>query len=104
MSELFVALTTENFQETVQDKDGLIIFHKKLCPHCKIMMKVLEKVSAQLPELNIYTVDSEDYADLMELNSVTRVPTICALRGGKITGMQIGIRNPKETIEFYTNN
>lgn len=104
MSEMFTALTTENFSEAVQDKSGLIIFHKKLCPHCKIMMKVLEKVLIQLPELHIYTVDSEDYPELMELNSVSRVPTICSLRGGKIVGMQIGIRNAKETIEFYNNN
>ncbi len=100
--ENLTALDTASYDEFLKNNEGIIIFHKKLCPHCKIMGTVLEKVSAQLP-ITLAAVDSEEHADLMSAAEVERVPTLAAVKGGKITARFTGIMNPKETIAWYKN-
>ncbi|MBU4275875.1 MAG: thioredoxin family protein [Proteobacteria bacterium] len=94
-------LDTAGFKSWVASHDGIIIFHKKLCPHCKVMRTVLAKVKIQIPEIALATVDSEEYPEIMAEASVEHVPTLCAVKGGQVQDRQTGVFNPKETIAFY---
>ena len=100
--ENLTALNAASYDEFIKNSEGIIIFHKKLCPHCKIMGTVLEKVSAQLP-LALASVDSEEHTDLMAAAGVERVPTLAVVKGGEIKARFTGIMNPKETIAWYKN-
>ena len=100
--ENLTALDDSSYSDFVKNNDGIIIFHKKLCPHCKIMGTVLEKVSAQLP-IALAAVDSEEQAGLMSAAGVERVPTLVVVKGGEIRARFTGIMNPKETIAYYKN-
>ena len=46
--ENYEALTSETFDAYMASHNGIIICHKHLCPHCKIMGTVLDKVKACL--------------------------------------------------------
>ena len=50
--------------------DGIVLFHKKLCPHCKVMRTVLGKATAERPDIQLASVDSEEQPDLMARCSV----------------------------------
>lgn len=100
MSAHFEILTGQCSENYIKTHDGIIIFHKKLCPHCKVMNTVLEKVAIQTP-INLMSVDSEEHPDLMAKFGVERVPTIIAIRGGKERSRFIGIKNPREVIAWY---
>jgi len=91
------------FKEWLAANDGILIFHKKLCPHCKVMRTVLNKVKAQTPEIALAAVDSEEQPDIMAEAGVEHVPTLCAVKGGQIRGSKTGVFNPKETMAFYSN-
>lgn len=100
--ETFVALTTETYETFVNDAGNCIILvHKQLCPHCKIMGTVLTKLKAQQQELSIGTVDSEQYPDLVARLAVERVPTLCFIKEGEVKKRQAGILNPKEVAALY---
>ena len=100
--ENLTALDAASYNEFINNSEGIIIFHKKLCPHCKIMGTVLEKISAQLP-IALASVDSEEQTDLMAAAGVERVPTLVVVKGGEIKARFTGIMNPKETIAWYRN-
>ena len=100
--ENFTALDASSYNEFLKNGEGIIIFHKKLCPHCKIMGTVLEKVNAQFP-IAIAAVDSEEQTGLMSAAGVERVPTLVVVKGGEIKARFTGIMNPKETIAWYKN-
>ena len=97
----FKVLDKENFDSFVAENEGIIIFHKKLCPHCKIMGTVLTKVQSRIPGFALAAVDSEEQTELMEKAGVTLVPTLVAVKEGKLAGWQVGVRNPNETIAFF---
>ena len=41
-------LDSVTFDEWIKSHDGIVLFHKKLCPHCKVMRTVLGKATACL--------------------------------------------------------
>ncbi|MFR1533496.1 MAG: thioredoxin family protein [Bilophila wadsworthia] len=43
-------------------QNGVLLFFKKLCPHCKNMEKVLEKFGAAKPGIALYGIDIEENA------------------------------------------
>lgn len=94
-------LDLDQFKAWLASNEGLIIFHKKLCPHCKVMRTVLGKVKAQMPGIALAAVDSEEQPEIMTEAGVEHVPTLCAVKRGQIRGKKTGVFNPRETIAFY---
>ena len=88
----------EEYQEFLSSETGLILFHKKLCPHCKVMGTVVSKVATQDPDILVATVDSEEQPEIMQHAGVERVPTLCVVKNGSICARNVGILNPRETL------
>ena len=78
-------LDSSSFDDFVRSHEGIVLFHKKLCPHCKVMETVLGKVAAQIP-MSLAAVDSEEEPALMEKVGAERVPTLALIRGGGSPG------------------
>ncbi|HJD98136.1 co-chaperone YbbN [Mailhella massiliensis] len=100
-AEAYEALTAETFDAYVAANDGIIICHKHLCPHCKIMGTVLDKVKGMMPDLKLAAVESVEQAELMKKMGVERVPTLCAVKGGVIVARHSGVMNPMETLNWF---
>lgn len=99
---MFVELHDNDFTSTVDSAEtGIVIFTKKLCPHCKNMLKMLEKFQRIVPGVPVFTVDSEECPESMALASVERVPTVCVVKGGKILAQKAGLMNPREMEALY---
>lgn len=99
-----IQLTDENYREAfAHTSAGLCIFFKKLCPHCKNMEKVLEKVAAREAGLTILCIDSEESPAAMQAYGAERAPTILALKNGAVAATMTGLMNPKEMLNFYQN-
>lgn len=76
--------------------DAIVLFHKELCPHCKNMLKVLEKFGARAPDTALLSVDSEARPELMAELGFERVPTLVFLRNGAVAKVYTGLMNPRE--------
>lgn len=100
-AENLPVLTSDTFEAYIAEHDGIILFHKKLCPHCKVLGTVLDKVAAQMPNIAMASVDSEDEPALMTQVGAERVPTVAAVKGGKVKAIKTGVMNPREMIAFY---
>ena len=99
---MFTSVQDVDFRSTVQSlESGVIIFVKKLCPHCKNMLKVLEKFQNIIPGVPLYTVDSEECPESMTTAGVERVPTVCVIKNRKILAQKNGLMNPREMAAFY---
>ena len=98
--ESFPILTKETFDTYTNSHDGIVIFHKKICPHCKIMGTVLDKMNAIAPAA-VASVDFEEEPELKARMNVERVPTLFAIKGGEVRARFVGIMNPRETAAWY---
>ncbi len=101
MSEKFIKLTKNDFDNFITSNDAIVLFHKNLCPHCKVMETVLEKVLAKDASIKVALVNSEEEQELMEKCKAERVPTLIVFKAGLQKAIKTGVMNPKETLAFY---
>ncbi len=91
----------EHLSETAA---GIILFHKKQCPHCLNMEKVIDKFSAAYSEeVSVMYIDSEDNEKAMKALEVERVPTLLVIKQGKVSAKKTGLMNPRELKALYTS-
>ena len=80
---------------------GIILFHKKMCPHCLNMQKVLAKLSAKRSDISIIHIDSEENPQAMASLDVELVPTLVIIKNGNAVGKHVGLMNPREATSLY---
>ncbi|MEG2173784.1 MAG: thioredoxin family protein [Desulfovibrionaceae bacterium] len=82
---------------------GVLIFFKKLCPHCKNMEKVMEKFHVLVPQSTLLALDIEENPISAAALGVERPPTLLIIKGGKTCAQKVGLMNPKELVALYQN-
>ena len=75
-------------------QNGVLLFFKKLCPHCKNMEKVLEKFGAAKPGIALYAAAAAALG-------AERPPTIFVIKGGEVKASKVGLMNPREMAAFF---
>jgi thioredoxin 1 len=98
----FIELSDMTFEDNIAaTQGGIILFYKKLCPHCKNMEKVLEKFAAKSAKTGIMTIDSETCPVAMAAFGVERVPTLVIIKNGLMAEKKTGLMNVKELLALY---
>ena len=81
---------------------GIVLFHKKLCPHCLNMKKVIEKFIANGNEiLPVMFIDSEENPEAMHELGVERVPALLIIKNGEVAVKHVGLMNPRQLAARY---
>jgi len=100
--EPFTEINDTTFEEVLSStSEGMILFHKKLCPHCKNMEKVLDKFASKQPDVKLMRIDSEDCPEAMAHLNVERVPNLVIIKSGNVVYSKAGLMNPRELLALY---
>ncbi len=92
-------LTSENFSEKIKnaDKPVIVDFYADWCMPCKMVAPVLEDISSNNPEVQVYKVNVDETGDIAQQFQVTSIPTIVSFKGGEVHKKSVGAL-PKESI------
>jgi thioredoxin 1 len=94
-----VELTADNFQQTVDDNDIVLIdFWAAWCGPCRTFGPIYEKVSEQHDDLVFGKVDTEDQQELAAQFGIRSIPTLAILRDNVLLFSQPGVV-PAEGLE-----
>jgi thioredoxin 1 len=96
MATEIMELSDGDFKSALAENDGIVLFYKKICPHCKALKKVIEKVAANHPDLNVMQIDSEENPTAMAELEIGRVPTLLVNHDGNIIGRKTGLFGARE--------
>ena len=95
-------ITEADYKDRIAATDkGVLLFFKKLCPHCKNMEKVLEKFATAKPGVALYGIDIEENAAAAAALGAERPPTVFAVKGGEVRASKVGLMNPREMAAFF---
>ncbi|MDH5366150.1 MAG: thioredoxin [Cyclobacteriaceae bacterium] len=105
-----IKLTTEKFKEDIfdytkekdwkykGDKPAIIDFYADWCGPCKMIAPVLEELSEERKEVNIYKVDTEVEQELSQVFQIRSIPSMLFIPKEGQPMMQAGAL-PKGALE-----
>lgn len=86
-----VALTVEDFEQTVRGNDIVLVdFWAAWCGPCRMFAPVFEKASEHHPDIVFGKVDTEAERPLAAAAGITSIPTLMAFREGILVHAQPG--------------
>jgi thioredoxin 1 len=94
-----VALTSQNFEETVGEGIALVDFWASWCGPCVRFAPVYERASEKHADIKFTKVNTEEQVELAEQFQITSIPTIMAIRDGVIVYAQPGAL-PESALEM----
>ncbi len=93
-------ITEADYRERIAATDkGVLLFFKKLCPHCKNMEKVLEKFGKS--GVALFGIDIEENPAAAAALGAERPPTVFAVKDGAVRASKVGLMNPREMAAFF---
>lgn len=101
MTETFVYLEEETFQQGVSSGLVLVDFYADWCGPCRMLTPVLEEVGKELSgKASIAKIDIDKAQGTATSYQVTSIPTLILFKDGQEVGRLVGLRD-KDTIKEF---
>ena len=96
-------ITVENFEQEVlqSDKPVLIDFWATWCGPCRMMGPVVDEFAAEHPEIKVGKVNVDDQMPLAAAFGIESIPTLVAIKDGKVVDMLIGVRAKEDLAALF---
>lgn len=98
-----IELTQENYQKEVieSDKPVLIDFFATWCGPCKMVSPVVDQIANERPDIKVCKLDVDKNLDLARTFQVMSVPTLVAIKNGKMINKIIGAMPKAQILKMF---
>jgi len=102
--ENITVLTADTFQRYTANRFCLVLVFRRQCPHCRVLMAVVDKCRPLCPDLAVARVDADESPGILAFAGVTRVPTVLIYRDGGVSASRSGVMNASELLALIASS
>lgn len=85
------SLTNDNFEELVKEGVSIVDFWAIWCGPCRLMTPVVEDIEKEMPDVNVYKLNVDDYPELTAKFNIMSIPTILIFKDGEEVDQTVGV-------------
>ena len=89
----------DNYAKLTSQGFVLVDFYSETCGPCKILSKILEEITYELPFVNIVKVNCSFWPKLGTDNEIDAVPTVFFMMDGELKERVVGLMDRDEVVE-----
>ena len=85
-------ITDDNFDQEVlgSAKPVVVLFWKPGCLFCKMLLKVLEQIGPNFPNVKFRLVNEAGIPKIKQRYAITAYPVLCVVKDGKVVDQRAG--------------
>lgn len=97
-------ISKDNFQNEVLEsgKPVLLDFWAAWCGPCRMVSPIVDEIAVENPELKVCKVNVDEEQELAAAFKVMSIPTLVAIKDGKIVDQMRGAREKEEILEMFS--
>lgn len=96
-----VTLTKENYDETVQENEIVVIdFWAEWCGPCKVFGPIFEKTSAKYPGITFAKLDTQEEVGISDHYFIQNIPTTVLLKEKTVIFKKAGLLSEEELVDL----
>ncbi len=94
-----ITVTKENFQEEVMQSNQVVLldFWASWCGPCKMLMPIIDQVSAEVTDKKICKINVDEQPELASQFGIMSIPTLVVIKNGVEITRTMGVQ-PKDNI------
>ncbi len=91
-----LALTTENFEDTIKSGKTLVDFWATWCGPCQMQGPVIEEFADKHTDIKVGKVNVDDQMALASKYQVMNIPTLAIFEDGELKNKMVGFHSMEE--------
>jgi thioredoxin 1 len=104
MIEMAVALTKENFTQSIESGVALVDFWAPWCGPCKMQLPIVEELSTELEgQAVIAKINVDEQPELASQFGVMSIPTLILFKDGQPVDKMVGVQS-KDALKSKISN
>ena len=97
-----ITITRENFNEEIRnsEKPVLLDFWASWCGPCRMVSPIVDEIAEERTDIKVGKVNVDEQPELASAFQVMSIPTLVAIKDGKIVSQATGARPKKQILSL----
>lgn len=95
-----ITITNDNFESEVMksEKNVLLDFWASWCGPCRMVSPIVDEIAEENPDIKVGKINVDEQPELAGAFQVQSIPTIVAIKNGRIADVAVGARDKKSIL------
>ncbi|MDD2650093.1 MAG: thioredoxin [Candidatus Cloacimonadales bacterium] len=92
-------LTTDNFEQTINQGVTLVDFWAPWCGPCRMMTPIVEEIAKEKTDIKVAKVNIDEHPTIAQKYNILSIPTLIYFKDGEPAQQSVGVVSKKAILD-----